>query len=1019
MILKRVGCIATLFFSVPIVLLFGYHEHGYQYLYPKPDSEYVSSGTTLIIRFEALSPECVQNMASFIYISGEQSGIHPGKTKIASDQKTIIFTPDSPFIPEEMVTVSLQPVINSSHKIVIKPFTYQFRVIEFISPGTVEEEMDDTALGSSIPSTRPLSTRAMVMPNGVSVPSDFPHVEITVNDNPCTDYIFIDNRGGGPGRPYNVIFDNTGSPVWYMHTGGERRDFKVQPNGWITMMIRGADGYGHGEGFIAFDENFNFIKEFYAVRGNSPYRVSTDEHELQVLEDGGYLLIALRWISYDCRPWGGHSNATIGETGIQEFTAEDELIFQWWAIDDGGFIVGDVELTNVRSSSFRFPHMNSLDIDEDGHIILSNRLLSEVTKINRQTGEKIWRLGGAHNQFTFVDDPLDGQKNQHAVRALGGGRYSIFDNGNGHNPSVSRAVIYQLDTDQMTATLEWEYREFGWYTDYMGNAQLLPNGNMLINWVQNPLPKLTEIRPDGSMAFRMNFVYPSHCYRVHRCPWNGMVEEPVLDIEMELDNVTLLMNKFGDPDVDHYNIYAGRGQNPTTLHTTSSTSLKHIYDLENGYHWIRVTAVNGSGQESGYSNQEQVYVNFSSPGANLVTNGDFSNGQNDWTWELQGTGAADWSIEDGAAYIDIANGGSNVYDVQLRQNGIPLITGTTYVFEFDARAEGSRTIEAKVGQDNSPYTNYSGLTSTFLTPAEQHFSYEFQMESPSDGNSRVVFNMGQSNMNVTIDNVSVGQKVEQSSFIGSPHAVPGMIQCEEYDLGGEGIAYHDDDRRDGDLDYRPDDAVDTQQSSDVDGGYNVGWTEAGEWLEYTVNAEPGIYDIEYRTASDPGGGELEIILDGETLTTFNMSSTGDWQTYETKTKSGIEIEGGENLVLRLSIIEGDQNMNWLRFINTTNVQNVDKSVPLDYALHQNYPNPFNPETRIEYQLPNTNHVLIQVFNVLGTPVRTLVNEKQIQGRHHVAWDGLNEQGIQEASGVYLVSMQAGAFRSIRKITLLR
>jgi hypothetical protein len=94
----------------------------------------------------------------------------------------------------------------------------------------------------------------MIMPNGVSVPSDFPHVNITTNSNPDPEYIFIDNRGGdwGRGNPYNIIFDNTGSPIWYLRTGSgdERRDFKVQPNGWLTMMDRYGYGYG-GWGFIA------------------------------------------------------------------------------------------------------------------------------------------------------------------------------------------------------------------------------------------------------------------------------------------------------------------------------------------------------------------------------------------------------------------------------------------------------------------------------------------------------------------------------------------------------------------------------------------------------------------------------------------------------------------------------------------------------------------------------------------------------------------------------------------------
>ena len=83
---------------------------------------------------------------------------------------------------------------------------------------------------------------AMIMENGVSVPSNFPHVNITVNDNPDTGLVFLSTSWNSYPQ-YSMILDNSGNPVWYICTEGEeRRDFKVQPNGWLTMLIR--DGYG-------------------------------------------------------------------------------------------------------------------------------------------------------------------------------------------------------------------------------------------------------------------------------------------------------------------------------------------------------------------------------------------------------------------------------------------------------------------------------------------------------------------------------------------------------------------------------------------------------------------------------------------------------------------------------------------------------------------------------------------------------------------------------------------------------
>ena len=174
--------------------------------------------------------------------------------------------------------------------------------------------------------------------------------------------------------------------------------------------------------------------------------------------------------------------------------------------------------------------MNAIDIDTDGHILLSSRNTSEVTKINRDTGEIIWRLGGAHNQFTYINDPLNGARNQHAIRVVTTNDYTMFDNGNLHSPSMSRAVEYRLDPTNMTATLVWQYPNpptASIYSYYMGNAQRLANGNTLIDWAVGNLPKLTEVRPDGSKAYEMNWADGWEAYRTWRCSWQGSAVQPV------------------------------------------------------------------------------------------------------------------------------------------------------------------------------------------------------------------------------------------------------------------------------------------------------------------------------------------------------------------------------------------------------------------------------------------------------------------------------------------------------------
>jgi hypothetical protein len=758
-------------FTVVILIFCGHalasehREKGYQYLSPVPGAEYVLLQTRyFLVRFEAVSPNDITNLSTFIEVTGATSGAHPGQTRIATDDRTIIFEVSSDFSSDELVTVTLTPTVDPCVPAVVEPYQYQFMVAGPM-PASESALLQTTSSGSTAPEEgmkRQVTTdtkyetlptadmkaeeavsaaaldEAMIMSNGVSVPSDFPQVVITVNNNPSPGYLFLEHAG------FTMMLDNNGDPVWYRRGGG--RDFKVQKNGMITWMITWTQ-------FNGVDENFNNPRSYRAVNG-----YNTDSHELQIQEDGRYLLLGIRKSTVDMTQYHPNAdpNANVYETVVQGFTAASELIFQWRAWDN--FDVRDVHLDNILASSVRFPHMNAIDIDEDGHILLSSRHLSEVTKINRDTGEIIWRLSGANSDFTFVNDPLNGFRNQHDIRSTGNGRYTVFDNGNLHSPSVSRAVEYELDLNAMTATLVWEFRDNpDKYAHYMGNAQRLPTGNTLINFVRFSFPMLVEVDTNGVKRFEIDLIPGQDMYRGFRFPWNGIMDKPHLEIENQQDNLTLIFNKFGDPNVDYYRIYGGTTPQPTTVIATSTSTLKRISeDLENGLrYYFRVTAVDIHGTESAYSNEESVVVSFTEPGQNVLLNGDFCQEKVSWIWEVGGPANATWNIENGVSHFDITNGGTQISDVQLRQAGIRLVNGKEYVFEFDAWSDMPRIIEAKVGQDESPWTNYSKIGYSSVTPNPTHFRYPFTMQDSSDYNACVVFNTGISNIDVYIDNVSL------------------------------------------------------------------------------------------------------------------------------------------------------------------------------------------------------------------------------------------------------------------------
>jgi hypothetical protein len=88
-------------------------------------------------------------------------------------------------------------------------------------------------------------------------------------------------------------------------------------------------------------------------------------------------------------------------------------------------------------------------------------------------------------------------------------------------------------------------------------------------------------------------------------------------------------------------------------------------------------------------------------------------------------------------------------------------------------------------------------------------------------------------------------------------------------------------------------------------------------------------------------------------------------------------------------------------------------------LRQNYPNPFNPTTTVAFSLAKASNAELTIYDVRGSLVKTLLNDKRPVGNHRIVWTGDNNQGNQVASGVYFYRLIAGQFRATKKMVLLR
>jgi hypothetical protein len=463
------------------------------YLEPVPGADYVSIDNSIIIGFEREILLSGNEILNSLSVTGSVSGFHSGTIIFCNGKKKIIFRPSNPFRFGEKVSVKLRGKLSQLLYSGTKEYDYTFST----SSGKVKVDLLRIMNENVSPTPAIFGKGLLVEP---------PPLIVLINNNPSDGFLFT--------APFNglgnlVISNKNGIRYWSTWERMVLGDFKKQPNGNLT--------YFDGEWFKHYEMNqyYNIIDSFYCGNG-----YETDIHDLRLLSNGHALVMAYdpEIIDMSHIVQGGNPHATVYGLIIQEIDANKNVVFQWRSWDH--FAITDALHENLLDSVIDAVHGNSIEVDNDGNLIISSRHLDEVTKINRTTGDIIWRFGGLNNQFTFTNDTLRFTY-QHAARRISNGHITIFDNGNWHVPHFSRAVEYSLDEINKTATLVWQYRHnpdvYGWWGGYV---QRLENGNTLISW-GGTRPSLTEIKPDGTIVFEATFQINIFTYRAYKFTWEG------------------------------------------------------------------------------------------------------------------------------------------------------------------------------------------------------------------------------------------------------------------------------------------------------------------------------------------------------------------------------------------------------------------------------------------------------------------------------------------------------------------
>ncbi|MCX7820148.1 MAG: cellulase family glycosylhydrolase, partial [Brevinematales bacterium] len=173
---------------------------------------------------------------------------------------------------------------------------------------------------------------------------------------------------------------------------------------------------------------------------------------------------------------------------------------------------------------------------------------------------------------------------------------------------------------------------------------------------------------------------------------------------------------------------------------------------------------------------------------------------------------------------------------------------------------------------------------------------------------------------------SISSSVASQTPYNGVISLPGLIEAENFDNGGQNIAFYDTTAGNSGNAYRNTD-VDIESTTDTGGGYNVGWIANGEWLEYTVNVtQAGTYNIEVRVASINTGRTLRIEFNGVDKTgTLTVPNTGGWQNWQTITKTGVSLSAGQQ-IMRIYCMGDGFNINWVRVVAASTSSSSTSSV---------------------------------------------------------------------------------------------
>jgi hypothetical protein len=529
-----------------------------------------------------------------VTVTGSRSGPHSGRLLAYSQGDGASFVPARRFVAGEQVSVKAQLLDSGAPRALAWSFTVAVHDTAG-APG-----------GSGFPAPHPRYYQHFLSRPDLQPPT----VTVTARSPGATPGELFLAPYSGPGQYGPMILDESGALVWFkpLYPRGTRAaDFRVQSfegnpvlTWWQDPLVSGSSS---DAGIVIADTAY---REIAIVRAGNGYQ--PDLHDFQITPQGTALMTIYNGIDCNLESVGGPGDAAVADTMVQELDLKTGLVrFEWHSLDH--VALADSYASAAHSSRvtpFDYFHINSVDVDLGGTLLVDARNTWAAYELDRRTGQVRWTLGGRHSSFKM--EPGTQTAWQHDARRQPDGSITFFDNG--ATPAAhpqSRAIQIRLDERQMTATLaRSDEHPTPLIAGSQGNTQALAGGDWMVGWGE--VPDFSEFNAAGELLFDAHLPRPYESYRTYRLPWSGVAPgSPALAVVRSggaHGGRTLYASWNGASDIASWRVLAGRS--PATLRPVlqaAKSGFETAIALPAGIslHYLAVQALDASGALIGAS----------------------------------------------------------------------------------------------------------------------------------------------------------------------------------------------------------------------------------------------------------------------------------------------------------------------------------------------------------------------------------------------------------------------------------